>query len=358
MKTPDNDLSARKKLILKAIVDAHIDEGEPVGSKYLTQYKQLAYSSATIRNEMAELEAMGYLEHPYTSSGRVPSNLGYRFYVDALLQQYSMTAQEIFELNQLMHAKMLELDKLIDRATKLASSMTNYTGLSIKPRPVSCTVNRFEAIPVDGSSFVLVMLTGVSTVKTKYVKLDDEFPKEEMHRLGITLTECISGLSADEITLPKIMEIERRMGAYYRMVSPAIKCIYDTLSETDSGDVKVEGADLLLQYPEYSDVSRLKGMLNLFEQKDQLLQMVADADDSKVNVFIGSENSVNTMNDSTLVFKTIKEGGRVVGAIGIIGPRRMNYSRVISTVNQLSAAISESVNGSAPPPDKNNSENN
>ena len=125
---PDHNLSPRKKMILKSIIDAHIDAGEPVGSKYLTQYKQLSYSSATIRNEMAELEALGYLEHPYTSAGRVPSDLGYRFYVDALLQKYSMTAQEISELNQLMHTKMTELDKLLERATKIASSMTNYTG--------------------------------------------------------------------------------------------------------------------------------------------------------------------------------------------------------------------------------------
>lgn len=342
---PDHNLSPRKKMILKAIIDAHIDAGEPVGSKYLTQYKQLSYSSATIRNEMAELEALGYLEHPYTSAGRVPSDLGYRFYVDALLQKYSMTAQEISELNQLMHTKMTELDKLLERATKIASSMTNYTGLSMKPRPRSATIERFETIPLDESSFVLVMLTNVNSVKTKYIKLGFGCPKEEIVKLGSVLTECISGITADEITLPKIMDIEARMGIYCYIVNPAIKSIYEVISEIDNGDVKVAGANLLLQYPEYSDITKLKDMLNLFEKKDELLDIVSQADENDVNVFIGSETSVNTMNNSAFIFKTIKSAGRTVGAIGIIGPCRMNYSRVITTVNQLSSTISDIING-------------
>ena len=344
MSTPENDLSARKKLILKAIIDAHITDGEPVGSKYLTQFKQLAYSSATIRNEMAELESMGYLEHPYTSSGRIPSNLGYRFYVDALLQQYKMTAQEIYELNQLMHLKLLELDQLIDRAAKLASTMTRYTGLSIKARPKSETFVRFEAIPLHSDSFVLVMLTKDSSVKTKSVKLEKEIPDESVVFLGQQLTDLLSGISADEITLPKIIELEQRMGEHGHAVSPAVKVVYNALKELNTGDLKVEGADLLLQYPEYSDVDKLRDLFTMFNEKDKLLDIVDSADDIKVNVLIGDENNFDSMTNSTLIFKTIKEGGKVVGAVGVIGPRRMDYSKVITTINSLSSTISGIVN--------------
>ena len=167
-----NELSERKKLILKAIIDAHINMGEPVGSKYLTQNKQITYSSATIRNEMAELEDMGYLEQPHTSAGRVPSELGYRFYVDSLIQRYRMTASEINELRSMLRAKITELDGILAQATKIASALTHYTALSVKPRETQICVSRFETIFLDSRNFILVMIISHGVVKTKYIKLD------------------------------------------------------------------------------------------------------------------------------------------------------------------------------------------
>ena len=167
-------LSERKKLILKAIVEAHIAEGEPVGSKSLMANQQIVCSSATIRNEMAELEAMGYLEQPHTSAGRVPSEKGYRFYVDSLIEHYAMTAREIYQINELLKAKMAELDQILLTASKVASSLTNYTAFAIKPKAQAVGISRFDAVYMDEKSFILVMIAPGNRVKTKHVRLGDD----------------------------------------------------------------------------------------------------------------------------------------------------------------------------------------
>ena len=333
------ELSDRKKQILKAIIDAHIAEGEPVGSKYLMQ--SIACSSATIRNEMAELEDMGYLEQPHTSAGRVPSELGYRFYVDSLLQEYAMTAHDIAEINNLMKIKMSELDQILTTASKVASNLTNYTGFAIKPKASSVNISRFETLYLDRHSFVLVMLLSSGAVKTKNVRLDVSIDSEVVSRLGDALNICLGGLSAEEITLPIIMKLEALMGADAAVVSPVIKCIYDVMSEMDHGELKFSGLGRLLQYPEYSDKEKLGELLSTFEQKEDLLELVSKNTDNELGVFIGSESSVKVMDQSTIVFKHIKKNGRTVGAVGVIGPRRMDYAKVTARLSYFAESLSK-----------------
>ena len=186
------ELSDRKKIILKAVVDAHINIGEPVGSKYLAEITRLSCSSATIRNEMAELEELGYLEQPHTSAGRIPSDLGYRFYVDSLLQNYNLTEQEIDKINLLLRAKLSELDKILQLATKLASLLTNYTGIAVKPKAAIVSISRFEVLYLDRRSFVLVMLTTTGIVRTKTFRLGFDIQQEEAALLSTVLNDCIA----------------------------------------------------------------------------------------------------------------------------------------------------------------------
>lgn len=340
----DNELSERKKFILKAIVDAHINMGEPVGSKYLSGFKNLSCSSATIRNEMAELEEMGYLEQPHTSAGRVPSELGYRFYVDALIQSYNMTAREIDEINHLLRTKLSELDKLLTHASRLASTMTNYTGIAVKPKPVTVKVSRFDIMFLNSRNFILVMLTTANIVKTKNIRLSFDIEQKDAALLCATLNDCIANLSADSITLPLIVEMERRLGQNYRLIDPIVKTVYETISELDGGELKIEGVNRLLRFPEYSDVNRLRDLLDLFEQKDEILNIISSAQRDDVNVFIGSESAVDIMTNSTLVFKMVKSGERVVGAIGVLGPCRMDYSRVIAMIDRLATGVGSMLN--------------
>ncbi len=342
----NHPLSERKKQILKAIVDAHIEAGEPVGSKYLMQ--SIACSSATIRNEMAELEEMGYLEQPHTSAGRVPSELGYRFYVDSLIQEYAMTANDIAEINNLMKVKMAELDQILTAASKVASNLTNYTGFAIKPKASSVSVSRFETFYLDPHSFVLVMLLSGGTVKTKNVKVVSPIDESTVARLAGVLNQNLSGLSADEITLPIIMQLELSMGQDARIINPIVKSIYDVMSEVDHGELKLSGLGRLLQYPEYSDKEKFGELLSTFEQKEDLLDLVAKNSDEDLGVFIGSESSVKVMDQSTIVFKPIRKNGKTVGAVGVIGPRRMDYAKVLATLESIGGNISNIIDEEAP----------
>lgn len=335
-------LSERKKKILKAIIDAHIAYGEPVGSKYLAQDADLNCSSATIRNEMAELEALGLLEQPHTSAGRVPSELGYRYYVNALLRHYRMTTDEIEQINRTLRQKVSEMDGILAEASRLASRITNYTGFSVKPRSAGRRVEKFEGIFRDSRNFVLVMLLDDGRVKTRNIRLSFPFGEEDTERLIDALNEQISGASVEEISLSGIRELERRMGSVSAVVHPIVSAIYDTLTEDVGGDLQVEGVNRLLQYPEYSDVGELRSVMDLLETKEPLLDVISTGRDSRdVNVYIGSENNVKVMSNSTLVFKTVRRDGRVVGAIGVIGPRRMDYAKVISTIDELAAGIDQ-----------------
>jgi len=350
-----NGLSERKKMILKAVVDAHIQHGEPVGSKFLTQNKQIAYSSATIRNEMAELEEMGFLEQPHTSSGRIPSEAGYRFYVDALIDKYNFTKGEIDELSRMLRSKQTELDSIMRVALKLVSGMTNYTALALKPRQMRVTVDRYEIMRVDERTLVLIMLIG-GTVKTKYIKSNRSIPGEAAMRLAIVLNQKAAGVTASEITLPMMMEMERMMGEYEYLVAPVVKGVCETISVFDGGELTFEGINRLLSYPEYYDMDRLKEMLALFERKEDLLEVLSEEargeDGGKVQIYIGRENLVKIMDNSTLIFKTVRENGTPIGAIGIIGPTRMDYSRVIAMIDRMTDAVGDAVRGQLPSPDE------
>ena len=341
-----HELSERKKRILKAIVDAHIVDGEPVGSKYIMQDEHLNVSSATIRNEMAELEALGYLEQPHTSSGRVPSELGYRFYVDSLIESYAMTTNEITEINKLLRSKMNELDQILLTASKLAGNLTNYTSFVMKPKASSVSIKKFDVIFVDRHTLLLIMISNSGSVITKRLSFEMRISQLTATDLAMNLNDHIAGLTANEITLPIIVEIENAMGERSAIVTPIIKIIYESMNELDGGDLKVSGMDRLLQYPEYSNKEQLRELLGALENKSDILDLVSDHDSDGVNVVIGSESSVKVMNNSALVFKPVVRDGKTIGAIGIIGPRRMDYAKVVATLEGLAGNVESMINES------------
>lgn len=332
-------LSERKKLILKAIVEAHIDGGEPVGSKYILQNTLMSCSSATIRNEMAELEQMGYLVQPHTSAGRVPSEAGYRFYVDSLVEQYAKTTHEVVQINHLLKAKMSEIDQILETASRLASSMTNYTGIAIKPKASSVTMSKFELVSIDKKQFAMVMITSSGAVKTKKITTDQPIPDGALLKLSELMNLLLCGLSADMINLPIIMEMENEMGDAAFLVSPAVKCVWEVMSDIDGGELRYSGLNHLLKYPEYSDTQQLGQLLGTLEDQDEILDLVSETEGDDISVVIGSESPVKVMNNSAFVFKPIKKNGRTVGVIGVLGPRRMNYRQVLKTIEEIGGSI-------------------
>ena len=336
----DRNLSERKKMILRAIVEAYIAAGEPVGSKYLTGAGNISLSSATIRNEMAELEDMGYLEQPHTSAGRIPSERGYRFYVDSLMQNYILTANELKELNNLVKVKASELDGILERAGKLMSVLTNYTSVMVKPKINSLVVMQYKIIRVDADSFLLLMITAKENVITKYIHSKRELDDTSLTLLETALNTTLRGVCSDEITLPVMMELQNRLGGCEDLLPAVMKCIYEAFNNTEGGDIRVEGMNRLLEYPEFTDLNQLRSLLGLMERKDDILNVVSNSDANAVNIYIGNENEVDIMRHSSFIFRTINSGDRVLGAIGVIGPCRMDYSKVVTTVEYLAKQIS------------------
>lgn len=348
------ELSERQRLILREIVDSHIKNGEPVGSKALTTLGDKVYSSATIRNEMAFLEECGYLESPHTSAGRVPTELGYRFYVDMLRDRYEMTTRELETLQLMTSAKMSELDSILETATKLASSMTNYTALAIKPKRELVVASRYETVFLNEHNLLLVIMFTEDNIRTVKVTSGTSLTPEAVKLLADLLNRYAAGVSADAITLPVIMEMEERLGIYAPLLNPIMKKIYETMNRGGGGDVHVEGMNNLLSYPEYSDIDSVKELLSILDKREDIVRLVSNDDGDDVNVYIGSENAVDTHGNSSFIFRSIKRGGEVVGAIAVIGPRRMDYSRTIRLIEEIAGSVSDAVSQRAmlPPGDE------
>ena len=326
--------------ILKAIVDAHINNGEPIGSKYLSTDTDISASPATIRNEMAELEEMGYLVQPHTSAGRVPSELGYRYYVDSLVHQYNSTRSEIDEINNLLHYKLTEMDQILSEASKLAASFTDYTGIAFKSGVGKVRINQFKSVLLSERDFLLVMTLDGDIVKTKTVHSPIIINDDTLRRFTEAANMYLVNLTADAITMPIIMKLEAIMGSAGAMVHPAIKTVYATMSELDSADVKLDGVTKLLQYPEYSDVSDFRDLLGVLEEKDKLLDVISSrtSGDDGIHVYIGNDNEEGGMKNTAMIFKNVSVGGKQL-SIGVIGPKRMNYSKVIKMLNNLTDSI-------------------
>lgn len=336
--TVGGDLSQRKKLILRSVIESHISTGEPIGSKYLMTNSEIPYSSATIRNEMAELESLGYLEQPHTSAGRVPTSLGYRFYVDTLMESYKLTATEIVSLNNIIKNKMGELNSILKSASKLIAAMTNYTTVAVKSHASAPTVSQFSYMLLEPTAFLLVMRMSDGNVETRHIRTEIPVDEGILAHLSGVLNDNFRDVQSGSITLPMIMKAESEMEGAGSIVSSVIKAIYDTIGKLDEADINFEGINKLLEYPEFSDVEQMKKIISMFENKDDLMKIIENADDDKVNIFIGRDGEL--VDNSAFVFKTIKVGGKPVGAIGVFGPSRMDYSKVISTVEYLSQSLS------------------
>jgi len=346
MENKNDRLTDRKKLILRAVVEAHIQDGEPVGSKTLLESGVLTCSSATVRNEMAELEALGYLEQPHTSAGRIPSEQGYRFYVDTLAKEYNEASADLDSIKTALDEKQTEVDKILRQASRLASTLTNYTGLALKPRPELDAFRRYECVYINERSFLLVMIAEDGRTKTKTIRIPFDIIPDDTDSITKALNTMIAGVSVTQINLPIILQMEKMVRQGSKLITPIVKGIYECLHDADQGDISIEGVDNLLGYPEYSEKESLQGLLALGRHKDRLLDLISENDDNDdVHIFIGSENVLDSMSNSSLIYKTVKKDGRVIGAVGVIGPRRMEYSKVIATVENLAKGVSEIIDG-------------
>ncbi len=330
-------------MILKAVVSSHIESGEPIGSKLLAEQIPVSLSSATIRNVMADLERLGYLEHPHTSAGRVPTSKGYRLYVNSLMNGYSLTEREQREIEVTASKRLIGIDNLLKDAAKTVSGLTNYTALAVKPRHRSVLVMSFKLLPMNDFGVLMVMQTSIGVVKTRFVEVGFKVSEEMSVKLEENLNRYLTGVSVENVTASLVAEMEKALSVYAPLLIPIMRAFMEEIGTLNGGELTMEGVDKMLKYPEYSNLESLKGLLGLLEKKDYILNVVSGAQNDAVNIYIGPESEDEHLKGSSLVFKTITENDLPVAAIGVIGPCRMDYPKVVSTVEYLSDKITDAL---------------
>lgn len=346
-------ISDRKKRILTAIVEGYIATAEPIGSKALAD--TIGCSSATIRNEMAELTAQGYLEQTHTSSGRVPTAKGYRLYVNELMERQKLSAEETEAISRRLGDKERQLDKLLDEAGALTSALTQYPAYAVTLQQ-AVTARRFDFIYVDQNSFIIVLLLSDNTVKNKLVRLPFSMQQEMIQKLSTLFNASFTGLTDDQITDELIAATERAAADGYGLVAVAAGFLIEALTTGRAGQVKVKGASHLLSQPEYRDPDKAHELMRFISDGDSLLRDLPAMPETNgaLRVTIGPENLAEELKDSSVVMASYDAGGGMRGYIGVVGPTRMDYSSVAARLSCIADGLSRMLSGSGVPSELNN----
>ena len=335
------ELTERKKKVLRCIVDLYIRTAEPVGSKAIAQLPDMNYSSATIRNEMAELTTMGYLEQPHTSAGRVPSPAGYRLYVDELMMDYRLSLDETKSINLAIEEKMQRVDKIVEKVAKLVSQATDLPAISMASRQMSATVKRFELILAGQGSVIAVLMLSNDEVVNKLIRLPVNVEESDLKVLGAVLSATMTGLTAEEIT-PDILErVMGSAGAAASLVPVIVEFTVDTLQKQGGTNMAVAGQLRLLGQPEYRDVDKAQRVLTSLDE-DTLSELPAVMQNQKgTKVLVGPENVAQELKDTSVVMTKFDIGDGMQGMIGVVGPTRMDYAKVTARLSYFAESLSK-----------------
>lgn len=347
------ELTNRKKRILRAIVEIYIATAEPVGSKAVAEQAGLDISSATIRNEMADLTEMGYLEQPHTSAGRIPSPLGYRLYVNELMGEHRLTMQETQRINDALNVKMEELDRVIDRAGKVLSQISDYPVFTAAAPKNRVTVKRYDLLMVEDNAFIAVVMTDSSVVKNKLIRMPDQVSNPQLQMLSTVLNNAFVGLTQEEMedTLDK-METRSAPGAF-ALISLVVQFAMEVLSKQSSQSVHTLGITHLLEHPEYRSLDKAKPLMNyLAEEHESSKLPVTLQEGQNMNILIGPENVNEALKDTSVVMASYDIGDNMRGVIGVVGPTRMDYAKVTARLSYFADSLTRMFGkGELPPGD-------
>jgi len=338
-------LSDRKKEILKAVVDDYIQTAEPVGSKAITLRLTSRVSSATVRNEMAELENLGYLEQPHTSAGRVPSTLGYRLYVDELMSHYQLSPAELTAVQQALGLRMRELDRLIMEAGRMVSELTNHAAITMTPAMEQESVRRFEVIAVERNTVVLVLVTSSDQIKNKICRLNFPLSELEVAAANRALNNYFTNIPLREMTEARVTQAEFDTGAEItELLIAAIDFAADTLNRIVNRDAYLSGAGQLLRYPEYQDVNKARAVLECLNDREALSRLPIPEPGKMMHISIGSENGLEPLDDASIILTSYEAGHGARGLIGVVGPTRMDYAKICARLTKFSEGFSRLLN--------------
>ncbi|MDY3860229.1 MAG: heat-inducible transcriptional repressor HrcA [Candidatus Limivicinus sp.] len=344
-------ISDRKKKILAAVVDEYIRTAEPVGSKVIAQNAGLGCSSATIRNELAELVSLGYLEQPHTSAGRVPTPKGYRLYVNELMQRQKLSTEETEDINRRMNQKLQQLDDAISNISRLASQLTDYPALALTTRS-AVTIKRYDIIYVDANTFIIVLMLSDNTVQSKLVRLPISVDQRLVQRLSSLFNSGFTGITEDQVTPLLISSTERAADDTCGITSVISAFTIEVLNGAHTPSAFITDENRLLSQPEFRDPDKAHKLMGYLSGGGYILppdETISGA--GEVRVLIGPENVAEELKDSSVVIATYDAGDNTRGLIGVVGPTRMDYSAVAAKLSLLAAGLSKRLGGGDIPPE-------
>ena len=330
------DMNDRKIKILEAIIHDYMKTGEPVGSRTISKKYDLGVSSATIRNEMSDLEELGYIAQPHTSAGRIPSDLGYRLYVDQLMKCPTITADNANIIGQMLEKNIGKIDELMQETANLLALITNYTTLVTAPSIQKTKLKHLQLIPVEDQIIALVVVTDANIVRHNIIRI----PMAISHKIFPKLTEILNyhlqGRSLNDINLELVQILKASLKEYEDIVAIIIEALLETMQEDQTPDIFTSGVMNMLRFPEFRDIIKAKPIFETLEQKALLAKLLEQTKANGVKITIGEEHGIEEIKDCSVVATNYKIGNYTVGSIGIIGPTRMNYAQAVSVLNYVS----------------------
>lgn len=340
------ELDERKRKILQAVIRNYLETGEPVGSRTISKYTDLNLSSATIRNEMADLEEMGYILQPHTSAGRIPSDKGYRFYVDSMMQEKE---REAVELKEMLLERQDKMETLLKQVAKVVAQNTQYAAMISAPRTHRNKVKFIQLSRVNDSQLLAVIVVEGNVIKNNILNVTEELSDEQLLKLNMLLNTNLNGLSIEEINLGMIAAMKQQAGHHSDIISEVIDAVGEAIKAEEDLEIYTSGTGNIFRYPELADNGRASELVVAFEEKQQLSNLIqerlADEAGTGIQVYIGEETPVQSMRDCSVVTATYELGDGMKGTIGIVGPKRMDYDKVIGTLRTLQTRLDELYKG-------------
>lgn len=329
------ELDERKRKILHAIIQNYLETGEPVGSRTISKYADLGLSSATIRNEMSDLEEMGYIIQPHTSAGRIPSDMGYRFYVDQLMKEKE---QEVTEMKELMIQRQDKMELVLKQMAKVLAANTNYATMITSPQYHRTKLKFIQLSVISEDQLLAVVVAEGNVVKNKVIPISHGLDNETILKLNILLNTSLNGLTMEEINLSTIAKLKEQAGIHSEVINSVLDAVAEAIQMDDDLEVYTSGTTNIFKYPELADSTKASALISAFEDKQQLASLMEDmkdGEDTGIQVYIGNETPGQTMKDCSVVTTTYELGEGMKGTIGIIGPKRMDYEKVVDNLKTL-----------------------
>lgn len=333
-------LDERKKKILCAVIRNYLETGEPVGSRTISKYTDLNLSSATIRNEMADLEESGYIIQPHTSAGRIPTDKAYRLYVDDMMEEKEREIQDLKDLLQETQGKM---DNVLKNVAKVLAVNTNYATVVSAPQYKKNKLKFIQLSKVDKNQILAVIVVEGNVIKNSMLHISEMLDDETLLKLNILLNTHLNGLSLDEITLGMISALKQQAGIHSDIVGEVLDAVAEAIRADEELEIYTSGANNILRYPELADHQKASELINTFEEKEMFVKMasesIANEENTGIQVYIGEESHVQAMKDCSVVTTTYELGDGMKGSIAIIGPKRMDYEKVVGTLKTMMAEL-------------------